>query len=136
MLKALAHGSIDSLPALQPFGTLCRAPLARATPCGQNRLGDLERRMRPAEPLTGSCDFFRAKGRAVRRRRALLLRRTVADHRLAGDEPRLAVVRAGAGNGSRDRKRIVTIDGCGVPSGRLEAADLILRRRKRSRPVD
>src|SRR5690606_9756838 len=70
------------------------------------------------------------------RRRALLLRRTVPDHRLAGDEPRLAVVRAGAGNGSRDRKRIVTIDGCGVPSSRLKAADLILRRRKRGRPVD
>ena len=72
----------------------------------------------------------------MRRCRALLLRRAIADHRLAGDEPRFAAVEPGARDGGGNGGGVVSIHISGIPASRLEAPDLILGGRERGRSVD
>src|SRR3546814_1308997 len=69
---------------------LVRGAAARAgfTPGGQDIVRHDEGRIRPAELLAGRGDFFLAQWRAVRRGRALQLRRAIADHRAAGNQRR------------------------------------------------
>ena len=67
-------------PALQ-----CCAVLD-CIPGGQDLVGDLERGGGPAEFRPRSGDLLVTERRAVRAGRSLLVRRTVADHRLAADQ--------------------------------------------------
>ena len=136
ILEGFALARVKLLPTLLP--SLAHRATTRAcrAPRIQHVRRHLERRTLPAELLARAGNFFGTERRAVRRGRARLLRRAIADHGLAGDEPRLAVV------GLRRRERlahgvhVVAVDGERIPARRLEAPDLILARRERRRPVD
>jgi len=72
---------------------------ARVAPRAEHVFRNFECREIPVEFDTGRCDFILAERRAVRRRRALLVRSAVADDRLAPDQRR-----AGVGLGFLDWK--------------------------------
>src|SRR5581483_11760135 len=104
-------------------------------PLRQYRLGDLERRIAPAELGTGAAHFLRAERRAVRGRLTGLGRRAVADHGLAGDQRRpVGPARLLQRNG--DGFRIVTVDPHRRPAGGGEALELIVGGGERGGAVD
>src|SRR5207302_9411706 len=107
--------------ALGPFAAGRLAAPADLAPAGEDRLGDLERRVGPAELFACRCDLVLAERRAVRGRRALLVGRAVADDRLAGDQRRLVGDLARLADGAGDGVRVLTIDTLHVPAGGGEA---------------
>ena len=95
-------------------------------PCGMNILGDLERRVVPAQPGAGGGDFFVAQRRAMHVMAALLVRCAKADHGAAGDH-RGARVGLGLGQRGGDPVGIVPVAGHHVPARRREPRLLIGR---------
>ena len=83
-----------------PIGFEPRAALARV-PRGLHVRRNHERRLFPAEILARGRGFGRAECGAVRRRRALHVRRAVADDRLAADQRRALVLGARAPRSAR-----------------------------------
>ena len=71
----------------------------------------------------------------MRRGRALLGRRAIADDRLAGDQAR-SVAAAGGFDGGDDLLRVMPVDAVDVPAGGGEPGGLIRRRRQRGGAVD
>src|SRR5690606_4251388 len=75
-----------------PGGILFRAPGTQSAPGGENSVGNLERRIGPAERFARGFDLLGAERLAMRRAFPRLVRRPVADGGLAGDEPRFRAV--------------------------------------------
>ena len=145
--EGLASGGVDRIAehrrlcgvelgrALLPGLARLRPARARGAPGGEHVGRHLEGGMRPAELLARALDLFGAERLAVGRGLALLGRRAVADHGLAGDQRRL-VGAARPLDGAGDRLGIVTVDALRRPAGGLEALDLVVRHGERRRPVD
>ncbi len=82
--RAAGRGAEPFLP-LRPLGA---AALRDAAPRGDNAVGHLERRVRPAQMQARGGDFLIAERRAMRLFGALQIGGALADQRLAGDEGR------------------------------------------------
>src|SRR5690242_10026875 len=76
------------LQPLLPQRMLDRALLADRSPRGEHVVGNREFLVVEPEFLAGGLDLFLAERRAMRRRRALLVRSAIADDRLAADQAR------------------------------------------------
>ncbi len=126
---------IELARALLPGLALRAAARARRPPGRQHVGRHLEGRMRPAELVARALDLVGPQRLAVGGGLALLGRRAVADHGLAGDQRRL-VGAARPFDGRPDRRGIVAVDPHRAPARRLEARDLVVGDGKRGRPVD
>ena len=105
-----------------PVGLPRGAALARA-PRRVDRLRNRERRVRPAERRARGGDLLLAERRAVHGLGALLVRRALADHRLAADERRAVGDGLRRRDGRVDGVDVVAVDAADhVPAVRLEAS--------------
>ena len=121
---------------LDPLAPRRLAPGAGLAPGGEDRLGNLEGRIRPAEVLAGARDLGLAERRAVRFLGAGLGRRAIADDGLAGDHRRLVGDLLRLADGARDGVLVEAVDGLHVPAGGGEALEMVFRRRQRRRAID
>src|SRR5437762_853362 len=122
--------------ALGPLAARRLAARADLAPGGEDRLGDFERTVVPAELLAGARDLLLAERRAVRGGGARLGRRAVADNRLAGDHRRLVGDVACLADGAGDGVGIVPVYPLHMPTRGGEALLVVVRGRERGRPVD
>ena len=99
-----------------------RGALFARIPVAANVVGNHERLVRPVELAAGRGDLVRAERRAVRRLGALLVRRAVADDRLAADQRRPILLRRRLRDRRLDRLRVMAIDVADdLPAIRFEA---------------
>ena len=120
---------------LRPAPAHCPAPGRDLAPGGGDLGRDDEGRLGPAQFLPGRRDLVRAQGRAMHRRRALLVGCALADQRLAGDQ-RGARIDPGRGDRGGDGFLVVAVDGADMPAAGSEAGQLVGRGRQVGAPVD
>jgi hypothetical protein len=121
--------------ARRPGVTQRRAAPADRAPGGEQMIGDLKGRIRPAELLAGARDLLRAERRAVGRGGPCLGRGAVADNRPACDQGR-PVGALRLGERCLDRRRIVAVDPGRPPPVGGEPAELVVGDRELARAVD